>query len=252
MAHTSWRYIRDYFALFNLHQVQQDWLKNLLSQLCMHLQRWYQVLSFMLSLLGRSSPYHTYRSSLALRNRHIYQQMSSAVDNGSTIVSNAIVVKERALSAAFSVGRSPETIRLVAVSKTKPADNIKELYDAGFRAFGENYFQELVEKAQTLPKDIKWHFIGHLQSSKASKLIKEVPNLAVLETVDSAKLAGKLNNACVQAGRPSLDVFIQVDTSGEETKSGVTAGAELDELLQLVRDSCPRLRVAGLMTIGAY
>jgi pyridoxal phosphate enzyme (YggS family) len=139
---------------------------------------------------------------------------------------------------------------LVAVSKTKPAESIQELYNAGYRCFGENYFQELVDKAQTLPKDIQWHFIGHLQSSKAAKLVKEVPNLAVLETVDTVKLAGKLNNACEATGRAPLSVFIQVDTSGEATKSGVDGGEELQELLRFIRDKCPLLRVTGLMTIG--
>jgi pyridoxal phosphate enzyme (YggS family) len=181
--------------------------------------------------------------------RHSQQLRMASYPADSVIVSNARIVQERAATAASNAGRS-SSVRLVAVSKTKPVENIKELYDAGFRSFGENYFQELVEKAQALPTDIQWHFIGHLQSSKASKLIKEVPNLAVLETVDSAKLAGKLNNACEAAGRGSLDVFLQVDTSGEDTKSGVTEGAELESLLRYVQEQCPRLTIRGLMTIG--
>jgi pyridoxal phosphate enzyme (YggS family) len=181
--------------------------------------------------------------------RHSQQLKMASYPADSVIVSNARIVQERAATASSNAGRS-SSVRLVAVSKTKPAENIKELYDAGFRSFGENYFQELVEKAQALPTDIQWHFIGHLQSSKASKLIKEVPNLAVLETVDSAKLAGKLNSACEAAGRGSLDVFLQVDTSGEDTKSGVTEGAELESLLRYVQEQCPRLTIRGLMTIG--
>ena len=166
------------------------------------------------------------------------------------VVANAQIVAHRVQLAAMKAGRLSDSVRLVPVSKTKPAEAIQQLYDAGYRSFGENYFQELVEKAALLPKDIKWHFIGHLQSSKAAKLIKEVPHLAVLETIDSQKLATKLNNACESVGRPPLSVFIQVDTSGEDTKSGVEAGAELTELLLFIKEKCPFLQVAGLMTIG--
>lgn len=196
-----------------------------------------------------------FRSARYSKNGNPYSYVKKPItairmESRSTIVENACIVQDRAKAAAVKAGRDANSVRLVAVSKTKPIENIQELYDAGFRCFGENYFQELVEKSQALPKDISWHFIGHLQSSKASKLIREVPNLAVLETVDSTKLAGKLNNACESAGRDSLDVFVQVDTSGEATKSGVDAGAELEELLQYVSAQCPCLKVKGLMTIG--
>lgn len=169
------------------------------------------------------------------------------------VVHNANEVMNRIRTAAEQVGRSPEEVQLVAVSKTKPAEAIQQLYDAGYRNFGENYFQELSEKAPSLPTDIRWHFIGHLQSSKASKLVKEVPNLAVVETVDSVKLANKLNNACESSGRENLDIFVQVDTSGEVTKSGVAAdfSGELQELILFIVKECPRLRLKGLMTIGA-
>ena len=126
----------------------------------------------------------------------------------------------------------------------------RSLYDAGYRHFGENYFQELVEKSPLLPKDISWHFIGHLQSSKASKLIKDVPNLEMLETLDTSKLASKLNNACESIGR-KLNVLVQVDTSGEDTKSGVSPGTELLELVTFITTTCHNLIFKGLMTIGA-
>ena len=83
--------------------------------------------------------------------------------------------------------------RLVAVSKTKPASDVLEAYNAGHRHFGENYVQELCDKAPLLPADIAWHFIGHLQTNKVKALLDAVPNLAMIETVDSAKLADKLN-----------------------------------------------------------
>eukprot|EP00600_Ochromonadales_sp_CCMP1393_P010479 CAMPEP_0175004794 /NCGR_PEP_ID=MMETSP0005-20121125/4958_1 /TAXON_ID=420556 /ORGANISM="Ochromonas sp., Strain CCMP1393" /LENGTH=272 /DNA_ID=CAMNT_0016259973 /DNA_START=129 /DNA_END=947 /DNA_ORIENTATION=- len=169
-----------------------------------------------------------------------------------SVVENAQIVLNRISSAAVRADRPPESVRLVCVSKTKPIEMIQQLYEAGFRHFGENYFQELLEKSAALPKDISWHFIGHLQSSKAAKLVKEVENLAVLETVDSTKLANKLNNACMSAERAEpLHVFLQVDTSGEATKSGVAEGPELEELVDFVLQGCPSLRIRGLMTIGA-
>lgn len=145
-------------------------------------------------------------------------------------------------------------MQLVCVSKTKSVEAIQRLYDAGFRRFGENYFQELVEKAAALPyEDIQWHFIGHLQSAKAPKIVREVPHLALIETVDSEKLARKLNSACAACEPPlrRLGVYLQVDTSGEATKSGVAANSEeLLALVTVVKEECPHLDLKGLMTIG--
>lgn len=167
------------------------------------------------------------------------------------LVSNLNYVQEKIQHAKAAANRIDD-ISLVAVSKTKSSSDIKVLYDAGHRQFGENYFQELLEKSQELSelKDIKWHFIGHLQSQKAAKLVKSVSNLSVVETVDTLKLASKLNNACVAAERSNLDIYLQVHTSEEETKSGVTP-VELMELVLAVRAECPRLTIRGLMTIGA-
>ena len=187
--------------------------------------------------------------------RRIPSRMSSASvlnDMLPLVVNNANIVMERIKETTMSINKDPSNVQLVAVSKTKPASDIQTLYDAGYRHFGENYFQELVEKAAVLPADIQWHFIGHLQSSKSNKLLKDVPNLCVVETVDTIKLATKLNSAAQLAVRTSpLAIFIQVDTSGEETKSGVGDAKELFELSVFVRNECPNLRLAGLMTIGA-
>jgi hypothetical protein len=152
---------------------------------------------------------------------------------------------------AAQEARGSVSVRLVAVSKTKPSNMIQRLYGLGHRDFGENYVQELAAKAAELPKDIRWHFIGHLQSGKAKSLVKDIPNLAVIETVDSEKVASKLNAAVQQEGdRPPLSVMVQVHTSAEETKAGVTP-SELDTLVDYIRGSCPNLRLTGLMTIGA-
>ena len=150
-------------------------------------------------------------------------------------------------AAAETAGRS-EAPLLVAVSKRFPAEAVQEVYDAGARVFGENYVQELVAKAPALPDDIEWHFIGSLQSNKAKALVA-IPNLAVVQTLHSNKLAKTLNKAAADADR-TLDVYIQVNTSGEESKSGVEPEAVL-ELARYVAEQCPALKLAGLMTIGS-
>ncbi|KAH7412402.1 hypothetical protein BKA64DRAFT_658800 [Cadophora sp. MPI-SDFR-AT-0126] len=150
-----------------------------------------------------------------------------------------------------SAGRN---VRLVAVSKLKPASDILALYQAGQRHFGENYAQELMEKAEVLPKDIKWHFIGGLQSNKCKPLASTLSNLYLVSSVDSSKKATQLN-----AGRGSLspspstplNIHIQVNTSGEASKSGVTPGVETTALAKHILETCPHLHLLGLMTIGA-
>jgi pyridoxal phosphate enzyme (YggS family) len=162
-------------------------------------------------------------------------------------------IRERVAGAAQSAGRDAAP-RLVAVSKTKPTEALREAYDAGQRDFGENYVQELVGKAPQLPTDVSWRFIGKLQSNKAKVLVHGVPSLAVVETLDSTKLANKLQAACdalTPARAEPLGVMVQVNTSPwEGTKSGVPA----DEAVALARhvvEACPGLRLVGLMTIGA-
>lgn len=177
-----------------------------------------------------------------------YQHVAAAhkMDTG---VSTALKdVLARMHAAAERSGRS-QAPRLVAVSKTKPAELVQEAYNAGQRDFGENYVQELLDKAPHLPPDILWHFIGHLQSNKARALVEAVPNLAMVETVDSEKLASRLDVATEAVGRSPLRVMVQVNTSGEETKYGVEPG-ECVALARHIHEACKHLRLAGLMTIG--
>ena len=141
-------------------------------------------------------------------------------------------------------------VRLVAVSKTKPASALQEAYDAGQRDFGENYVQEILDKAPVLPSDIRWHFIGHLQSNKAKALVEGVPSLTMVETIDTEKLANKLDAAVAALGRPPLTVFVQVNTSGEESKYGVDPEEQCVSLAKHIATNCPHLHLAGLMTIG--
>ena len=158
-------------------------------------------------------------------------------------------ISARLAAASARAGRAAPP-RLVAVSKTKPLPALAAAYAAGQRVFGENYVQELLDKAPQMPADVSWHFIGHLQTNKAKALVAGVPNLACVETVDSAKLADKLQQAAVAAGRAeALGVLVQVNTSGEESKHGV-APSDAPALATHIAASCPALTVRGLMTIG--
>ncbi|CAM6128774.1 unnamed protein product [Calypogeia fissa] len=158
-------------------------------------------------------------------------------------------VLQRVQSAVESASRPASNVRVLAVSKTKPTSAIKEVYDAGHRHFGENYVQEITEKAAELPNDIQWHFIGHLQSNKAKALVTGVPNLFMVESVDSVKVANHLDRAVAELGRPPLRVLVQVNTSGEESKFGVEPD-NCVELARHVESECPHLVFSGLMTIG--
>ncbi|KAI0052323.1 hypothetical protein FA95DRAFT_1580160 [Auriscalpium vulgare] len=148
---------------------------------------------------------------------------------------------------------------LVAVSKYKPAADILACHQAGQRDFGENYVQELVDKVPQLPEDIRWHFIGTLQSNKA-KTLAAIPNLYAIQTLTSTKAADALNKNLPSTRSTPLHVLLQVNTSNEDAKSGLpplsTASAAPDDhaLLSLARHvvhRCPRLHLQGLMTIGA-
>jgi PLP dependent protein len=177
------------------------------------------------------------------------QPATQSAPTPSSVAASLSQISERVSAASAKSGRL-RMPRLVAVSKTKPADAVREAYAAGHRHFGENYVQELVTKAGELPADIQWHFIGTLQSNKAKALLS-VPNIFCVETVDREKAATALDAAAKSIGRESkLRVLVQVNTSGEESKSGCAA-EEAVALAKHVVDHCPRLELGGLMTIGA-
>lgn len=139
---------------------------------------------------------------------------------------------------------------LVAVSKTKPVDAIKELYDLGQRDFGENYVQELVEKQEQLPKDIRWHFIGHLQSNKVKYI---APFVHLVHGVDSFKLLQQINREAKKHNR-SIDVLLQVHIAEEETKFGLDEN-ELHHLLHTNSDELHKLTnttIKGLMGMASF
>ncbi|TYI85280.1 hypothetical protein E1A91_D05G429600v1 [Gossypium mustelinum] len=155
----------------------------------------------------------------------------------------------RVRQAAERAATQPERVRVVAVSKTKPVSLIRQIYDAGHRCFGENYVQEFVQKAPQLPEDIEWHFIGHLQSNKVKTLLGGVPNLAFFEGVDNEKIANHLDRAVLSLERNPLKIFVQVNTSGEPSKSGIDPSGCV-RLAEHVKSHCPLLEFSGLMTIG--
>ncbi|KAJ8766579.1 hypothetical protein K2173_023826 [Erythroxylum novogranatense] len=155
----------------------------------------------------------------------------------------------RVRQVAERAGGRPDKIRVVAVSKTKPVALIRQVYDAGHRCFGENYVQEIVDKAPQLPDDVAWHFLGHLQSNKVKTLLTGVPNLAMVEGVDNMKLANILDRVVSGLGRNTLKVLVQVNTSGEASKSGISPEGCVG-LAEHVKLRCPNLELSGLMTIG--
>lgn len=177
--------------------------------------------------------------------------MSSEI--GVDVGANLDDVRQTIAEACKASGREPSEVRLVAVSKTKPLELVQAAYASGQRCFGENYAQELVEKAEAIGKDdIQWHFIGGLQSNKANMLVKGVipHGSLVVETVGSMKVARKLDNAMSEFDGRTLDVFVQVNTSGEDSKSGVEP-AEAIELCHQIVNECDRVKLRGVMTIGA-
>ncbi|KAK6532307.1 hypothetical protein TWF281_006498 [Arthrobotrys megalospora] len=146
--------------------------------------------------------------------------------------------------------RGGDEVLLIAVSKLKPASDILALHANGQSHFGENYVQELWKKHAILPSTVSWHFIGGLQSSSVSKLAR-IRNLYAVHSIDSAKKAVSLNRLRPD-NFPLVNVFVQVNTSGEDSKSGVEPdGEELWDIISTIRKECPRLNLVGLMTIGA-
>jgi pyridoxal phosphate enzyme (YggS family) len=162
----------------------------------------------------------------------------------STIGSNLQVVRARIAEAAKAAGREPEDIALLAVSKTFSAREVRAAYEAGQREFGENYVQEAMEKIAALSDlPLIWHFIGPIQSNKTRAIAE---HFDWVHTVAREKIARRLAEAR-PAGRNPLDICLQVNVSGEASKSGV-APEEVGELAEAVR-ALPRLRLRGLMAI---
>jgi PLP dependent protein len=167
-----------------------------------------------------------------------------------SIAENLARVRERIDAAARRAGRRPEEVALMAVSKTFPPDHIREAHDAGLRLFGENRVQEFVGKADAV-RDLyraEWHLIGHLQTNKAAKAVEL---FSAIDSVDSLRLAQKLNASAQQTGK-KLATLIEINVGGEAAKSGVAAESkELADLLGIA-PSLEYLEFRGLMTVPPF
>ncbi|MBK8187927.1 MAG: YggS family pyridoxal phosphate-dependent enzyme [Cellvibrio sp.] len=154
-------------------------------------------------------------------------------------------VTERITQAAIAAGRNPQTVHLVAVSKTQSADAIRQAYHAGQRLFGENYLQEALDKQQELTDlgELEWHFIGPIQSNKTRPIAE---HFAWVHSVDRLKIAQRLNEQR-PVNLPPLNICIQLNIDDEASKSGIALN-ELPELVQAIQ-TLPRLRLRGLMAI---
>ena len=159
---------------------------------------------------------------------------------------NISEVKKRISEAAKAAGRNENEVTLIAVSKTKPVEMIKEAYDTGIRDFGENKVQEIMEKYPLLPSDIRWHLIGHLQTNKVKYIIDKV---CMIHSVDSLKLAEEISRQAVKHN-VTVDILIEVNVAAEESKFGVRP----EDASDLCRDisTLPGIRIRGLMTVAPF
>jgi pyridoxal phosphate enzyme (YggS family) len=167
-----------------------------------------------------------------------------------SISENLAAVSERIRGAARRAGRLPEEVVLMAVSKTQPAERIREAYSAGQRLFGENRVQEFSGKVDALRdlRDAEWHMIGHLQTNKAAKTAEL---FRAVDSVDSLKLAEKLDAAARALGK-KLEVLIEINLGGEAAKSGVAPESrELEEIL-IAASRMESLAFRGLMTVPPF
>lgn len=163
-----------------------------------------------------------------------------------TIAERIAHIQLRINAAAETAGRDTSSLRLVAVSKTRPATDVVEAFAAGQTVFGENYVQEFTAKSVEVKEPVEWHFIGHLQSNK----VKYIAGLVTLiHSVDRLSLAQEISRQWGRLGR-CCDILLQVNISGEPSKSGTTE----TEALQLVRAMAllPHIRVRGLMTMPPF
>lgn len=159
---------------------------------------------------------------------------------------NLTNVEQHIKDACERSGRSLSEVCLVAVSKTKPKEMLMEVYDCGIRQFGENYVQEMVDKVDSLPKDITWHMIGHLQRNKVKYVVGRA---TMIHSVDSERLAAAISEEAVKKNIVQ-DILVEVNVAGEENKFGVTcedASAFIEKIAQL-----KNIRIRGLMTSAPF
>ncbi|MBR1572631.1 MAG: YggS family pyridoxal phosphate-dependent enzyme [Lachnospiraceae bacterium] len=155
-------------------------------------------------------------------------------------------IEKRVQAACDRAGRSRDEVTLIAVSKTKPITDLTEIYNAGVRDFGENKVQELTDKIEKMPKDIKWHMIGHLQRNKVKYIVDKVE---LIHSVDSFRLAEEIN---IQAKKKGIvvPILVEVNIAEEESKFGVSKEDAMELVKQIA--TLDGLTVKGLMSIAPY
>ena len=155
-------------------------------------------------------------------------------------------VEARIQAACDRAGRSRKEVTLIAVSKTKPVEMLQTIYDAGSRDFGENKVQEMCDKSEQLPTDIRWHMIGHLQTNKVKYIVGRV---SLIHSVDSLHLAQEIEKQAAKLD-VIVPILIEVNIAEEESKFGI----HKEETISLVREvaALPHIRIQGLMTIAPY
>ena len=155
-------------------------------------------------------------------------------------------VEARIQAACDRAGRSRKEVTLIAVSKTKPVEMLQTIYDAGSRDFGENKVQEMCDKIEQLPTDIRWHMIGHLQTNKVKYIVGRV---SLIHSVDSLHLAQEIEKQAAKLD-VIVPILIEVNIAEEESKFGI----HKEETISLVREvaALPHIRIQGLMTIAPY
>lgn len=160
---------------------------------------------------------------------------------------NYDMVAEKVRAACERVGRNPEEVTIIAVSKTKPLEDVVALSRHGVMDFGENKVQELCSKYEAIENPVRWHLIGHLQTNKVKYIVDKV---ALIHSVDSLKLAKQISKEAVKK-QVTVPVLIQVNVAEEETKFGLES---TDEVMELVQETAklPNISIQGLMTIAPF
>ncbi len=159
---------------------------------------------------------------------------------------NLEIIEENICNACKKAGRSRDEVTLIAVSKTKPVEDLQAVYDLNIRDFGENKVQELKDKIEVMPKDMKWHMIGHLQRNKVKYIIGKVE---LIHSVDSLRLAEEISKQA-KKNNVNADILVEVNIGDEDSKFGIST----DEVIELVKDiaKLENISIKGLMCVAPY
>ena len=162
------------------------------------------------------------------------------------IKNNIESIQKKIENACMKSGRDTNTAHLIAVSKTKPVSMLQQAYDAGIRDFGENKVQEILEKYDQLPGDIRWHMIGHLQRNKVKYIIDKV---CLIHSVDSLRLAEEISKEAVKHSL-TMPILIELNIAEEDSKFGLTF-EECEEMIRKI-STLPNIQIKGLMTVAPF